>query len=246
MTDDIRCAGVLVRTDHRAQFRDVRLSPDGIGLAIHSRQRSDKAMLWTPTFTLSPRIPPERPATLDSIMAIFGRISTLESTGAGCFFLVVFEPLDLRIPIERLAIMEPGQTCLTERLAHGYHRSDWPPWTPSWPPSRLEGFPPAEGSCFCCVCASGSSVDGQLAQKSVGLFLRRQVVLHASAKGRRTTAFSGLVDTGDLYLGGGNPFRTLAHSARGQVPQGFNQRSCHSNGRPVCSLPASCAIEPLE
>jgi hypothetical protein len=84
--------------------------------------------------------------------------------------------LDSRIPIERLAIMEPGWTCLMERLAHGYHRSDWPPWTPSWPPSRLEGFPPAEGSCFCCVCASGSSVDGQLAQKSVGLFLRRQVV----------------------------------------------------------------------
>jgi hypothetical protein len=63
-------------------------------------------------------------------------------------FAVVFEPLDSRILMERLAIMEPGQTCLTERLAYGYCRSDWPPWTPSWPSSRLDGFPPAEGSCF--------------------------------------------------------------------------------------------------
>jgi hypothetical protein len=66
------------------------------------------------TEAISPRIPADRSATLDFIVAIFGRISTLESVGASFF--------------------------------------------------------------WCCVCASGSLVDGRLAQKSLGLFLRRQVV----------------------------------------------------------------------
>ncbi|KAJ7914758.1 hypothetical protein B0H13DRAFT_1872636 [Mycena leptocephala] len=43
--------------------------------------------------------------------------------------------------------------------------------------------------------------------------------LHASAKGRHTTAFNGLVGTGDFYLGGENSSRTLAHSACGFLGQ---------------------------
>jgi hypothetical protein len=101
-TDDIRCAGVLVRTDHRAQFRDFRLSPDGIGLAIRAWQRSDKATLRTRIFALSPRIPPERPATLDSIMERFRPWSPLEPAAFLLLFLNVW--------------------------TRGYQWSGWPSW----------------------------------------------------------------------------------------------------------------------
>jgi hypothetical protein len=61
-----------------------------------------------------------------------------------------------------------------------------------------------------------------------------------------TTAFCGLVDTGDFYLGGGNSSHTLVHTACGQVPQGSIQMSCHSTGWPVHGLPVSCMYNPLE
>ncbi|KAK7006958.1 hypothetical protein R3P38DRAFT_3035691, partial [Favolaschia claudopus] len=47
---------------------------------------------------------------------------------------------------------------------------------------------------------------------------------HAHCKGTTCDSVGVLVDTGDFYLGRENST---------QVPQGFNRRSCHSNGRPV-------------
>ncbi|KAK7046368.1 hypothetical protein R3P38DRAFT_69396 [Favolaschia claudopus] len=47
---------------------------------------------------------------------------------------------------------------------------------------------------------------------------------HAHCKGTTCDSVGVLVDTGDFYLGRGNST---------QVPQGFNRRSRHSNGRPV-------------
>ncbi|KAJ7291799.1 hypothetical protein C8J57DRAFT_220455 [Mycena rebaudengoi] len=66
-----------------------------------------------------------------------------------------------------------------------------------------------------------------------------------SAKGRQTTAFCVLVDTGEFYLGGeSSSSHTLAHPAHGQVPQGYNRKSSHISGRPVTVWPASCIALP--
>ena len=56
------------------------------------------------------------------------------------------------------------------------------------------------------------------------------------AKGRHTIACCGLVDPGDLYLGGGNSSRTPVYQAGGQVPRGFNRMSSLKSGQPVHSV----------
>ncbi|KAJ6525340.1 hypothetical protein B0H19DRAFT_1276136 [Mycena capillaripes] len=54
-------------------------------------------------------------------------------------------------------------------------------------------------------------------QKPLGLFLRKWMVCMLLQRESRATAFGGLVESGDLYLGEGYSLRTPAYSVGGEV-----------------------------
>ncbi|KAK6974524.1 hypothetical protein R3P38DRAFT_3296609 [Favolaschia claudopus] len=66
---------------------------------------------------------------------------------------------------------------------------------------------------------------------------------HASAKGKTYDSVGGLVDTGDFCLGEGNFPRTSCF-AWWSGPTGFNQRSCHTSGRPVPPIASVLCDQP--